>query len=162
MKRTTPTWAMMLSGAKIASGRMAFAKPGETRPRSDGPSMMPATTSPMTAGCRSRLKAQPSARDAIKITTRARRTRASRSEAWGAPVLTVAPCEAGASSAFPKRAMSAKAPMAAAIIAAYIATTTDLLGPVESTCVIRSLRSRRTAGLQSDRTAELSGTADAS
>ena len=51
MYRMTPSWAITPRyGRDVARQQEARAPPAQTRPSSDGPSRMPATTSPMTGG----------------------------------------------------------------------------------------------------------------
>jgi hypothetical protein len=50
MNKTTPTWATTPSGDKTSAGNSSLHAVGATRPRSEGPSKIPASISPTTRG----------------------------------------------------------------------------------------------------------------
>ena len=68
MKRQMPTWLSKRSVPRDSAGKTKANAPGASRPNSDGPSRMPASISPTTAGKPMRTKIRPSTRQAA-ITT---------------------------------------------------------------------------------------------
>jgi hypothetical protein len=50
MKSTMPYSLMILRNGSVSAGNMAADHAGASRPKNDGPSRIPATTSPITCG----------------------------------------------------------------------------------------------------------------
>lgn len=59
MKKIRPSWASVLIVATTSLGNSQWNTAGQARPSRDGPSITPATISPMTAGCPSRRNSIP-------------------------------------------------------------------------------------------------------
>jgi hypothetical protein len=97
MNSTTPIFATIARCGAAAGGiKNAYAS-GEIAPSTDGPSMMPATISPITGGCRRCFSnARPTSRAQMVITASARSTCASRSEGGAAAPLRVTSGSGGA------------------------------------------------------------------
>ena len=68
MKRIKPTWLNMRSGPSDAGGKSSAIVLGQSAPRHDGPSRMPANTSAMTEGWPKRWSALASSREHATMT----------------------------------------------------------------------------------------------
>ena len=68
MKKTMPISLSTLRNGIAAGGKSAADAPGASQPSSDGPSRMPATTSPITCGCWTARNAAPSSRATAMMT----------------------------------------------------------------------------------------------
>src|SRR5829696_3406073 len=69
---------MIASGGLTAAGKSQASAAGATAPRSEGPSRMPESTSPMTGGCPRARTARPKTRPETTTTASASRTRTAR------------------------------------------------------------------------------------
>jgi hypothetical protein len=67
MNSKSPISLNILSTGKDESGKSVLIASGQKRPRSEGPSTMPASTSAMTRGCPSQRVTNPKTRETTRI-----------------------------------------------------------------------------------------------